>query len=108
MVSVQRDWNVTCESGSQQELWDGLQGSSQSGCALGCDALGSDVGVVQWEGAAEKDPDVPVSQGGSPASADVEKGAVGLWCVLAEFPLWGRAASVLPRKQELTLGTSCS
>lgn len=93
-------------SGSQQELWDGLQGSSQSGCAVGCDALGSDAGVLQWEGAAEKDSDVPIYQGGSPDKSLIRCGFVV--CVLAEFPLWGRAASVLAHKQELTLSTLCS
>lgn len=76
MVSMQRDWNLMYESGSQQELWDGLQGSSQSGCAVGCDALGSDAGVLQWEGAAEKDSDVPVYQGGSPDKSLIRCGFV--------------------------------
>lgn len=60
MLFVQRDWNLMCESGSQQEVWDGAQGAAGGGCALGWDALGRDVGVPQWEGAGEEGPDVPV------------------------------------------------
>lgn len=103
---MQRDWNLMCESGSQQELWDGLQGISQSGCAVGCDALRSDAGVLQWEGAAEKDSDVPIYQGGSPDKSLIRCGFVV--CVSRVSPLWGRAVSVLARKQELTPSTSCS